>query len=180
VVGRAPTRRVSKRRPGLVTHASYGMHRDRYDSLAKRQTVCRARTGRGSFRSPLWRPAELVTVRFGPAPSSRDRVHDNGVWERPRAVTISGPSIKASYGDSRSGSRGKRRSRPVGGAGRSNICASSSTSDNGGSNRSSCCPAAVFPSMNSPANPSNARCREGAPDSRLSRVPRDICRRPVE
>jgi hypothetical protein len=25
----------------------------------------------------LWRPAELVTVRFGPVPSSRDRIDAN-------------------------------------------------------------------------------------------------------
>jgi hypothetical protein len=34
--------------------------------------------------------------------------------------------------------------------------------------------------MDSAANASNARCREGAPDSRLCRVPRDTRRRPVD
>jgi hypothetical protein len=40
----------------------------------------------------LWRPAELVTVRFGPAPSPRDRIDDHRVRVRPWAVAIARPA----------------------------------------------------------------------------------------
>jgi hypothetical protein len=42
--------------------------------------------------SLLWRPAELVTVRFGPAPSSRDRIDDHGVRVGPWPVAIARPA----------------------------------------------------------------------------------------
>ena len=49
----------------------------------------------------------------------------------------------------------------------------SSSSHSGGSNRSSCCRAAVFAPMDSPVNPSNARCRKGPSDFGFSRVRRE-------
>src|SRR5438034_8690148 len=45
--------------------------------------------------SPLWRPAKLITVRFGSAPSSRDRIDDHRVRVRPWAVAITRPAVGA-------------------------------------------------------------------------------------
>jgi hypothetical protein len=114
--------------------------------------------------SPLWRPAKLITVRFGPAPPSGDRVHDHRVRVGPRAVAIARPTIRGCYGDRRSGPVGRSRS--------PDIRPNSSASDNGSSNRNSCSRAAVFAPMDSPANPSNARCRKGPSDPGLSCVQR--------
>jgi hypothetical protein len=112
--------------------------------------------------SPLWRPAPLKTVRFGPAPPSRDRVHDDSVRVGPWAVAIARPVIRG-RADPRSG----RRARSP------DVRLSSSASNDGGSNRSSCYRAAVFAPMDSPANPSNARCRKGPSDLGLSGVQRE-------
>jgi hypothetical protein len=178
-----------------------------------------------SCLSPLWRPAKLITVRFGSAPSSRGRIDDRGVRVRPWAVAIARPAIRGCCDDRRSGAVGRgrspdvrrsgavgrgrspdvrrsgavgrgrspdvRRSGAVGrgrspdirrsgrvGRGRSPDVRhpSSSASDSSSPNRSSCCRAAVFASMHSPANPSNARCRKGPTDPGFSRVQREFCR----
>jgi hypothetical protein len=57
----------------------------------------------------LWRPAELVTVRFGPAPSSRDRIDDHRVRVGPWAVAITRAAIRGCCGDRGSGAVGRGR-----------------------------------------------------------------------
>jgi hypothetical protein len=137
-----------------------------------------------SCLSPLWRPAKLITVRFGSAPSSRGRIDDRGVRVGPWAVAIARPAIRGCGGDRRSGAvdRGRspdirRRSGCVG-RGRSPDIRrpSSSASNSCSSYRSSCCRSAVFAPMYSPANSRNARCRQGSTDPRFGRVQREFGR----
>jgi hypothetical protein len=133
---------------------------------------------------PLWRPAELVTVPLGSAPSSRDRVHDHSVWIGSWAVAIARTVVRRWCGYHRS-SRNDRGRRWHGdhGAGRSDdrrrggsrSSSHNSSSSNGSSN---CAP--VFAPMHSPAHPRNARCRKRPPDPGLSRVQGESCRRPIE
>jgi hypothetical protein len=118
----------------------------------------------------LWRPAKLITVRFGPAPSSRDRVHDHSVWVRPRTIAISLTAVRRG-GDSRArrGDRYRRGGRPS-----SDSC-SRGGSNGGSSNHGSCRRTAVFAPIDSPANSSNARCRKGPSHPSLSRIEREWC-----
>ena len=118
----------------------------------------------GSDGKPsLWRPAKLITVRFGSAPSSRDRIDDHGVRVRPWAVAIPRPAIRSCCGDRRSGRVSRGRS--------PDICRPSSSA-----NRRSCCRTAVFAPMHSPANSSDARRCKRPPDPGLGRVQREFCR----
>jgi hypothetical protein len=89
-----------------------------------------------SCLSPLWRPAKLITVRFGSAPSSRGRIDDRGVRVGPWAVAIARPAIRGCGGDRRSGCVGRGRSPDI-------RRPSSSASNSCSSYRSSCCRAPV-------------------------------------
>jgi len=118
-----------------------------------------------TFSPPLWRPTELVTARFGPAPSSCDRIDNHSVRVGTRAVAIARTAIRRGCcGDHRRGSRYCRRrraSRRSGRVGRGrppDICRSSSRANRRSSNRSSCSRAPVCAPMNSPVSPGNARC----------------------
>jgi hypothetical protein len=92
----------------------------------------------------------LKPARFGPAPPSSDRVHDHRVRERPWAVAIARPCIRSRFGDRRSGRGGRAY-------------------NSGSSHRSTYYyGAAVFASMHSPANASNAHWRKRPSDSGLS------------
>jgi hypothetical protein len=104
-----------------------------------------------SCLSPLWRPAKLITVRFGSAPSSRGRIDDRGVRVGPWAVAIARPGIRGRCGDPRSGAVDwdrppdiRRRSRWVGRGRSPDIRRPSSSASNSCSPyRSSCCRAPV-------------------------------------
>jgi hypothetical protein len=136
----------------------------------------------------LWRPAKLITVRFGSAPSSRGRIDDHGVRVGPWAVAIARPHIRGCCGDRRSGRVGRDRSpnirRRSGRIGRGSSPdirrTNSSASNSSSSNRSPCCRTAVFAPMHSSANPSNACCRKGPSDSGFGRVQREFGRRPIK
>jgi hypothetical protein len=132
-----------------------------------------------TFSPPLWRPTELVTARFGPAPSSCDRIDNHSVRVGTRAVAIARTAIRGWCGDRRSGAVGRRRSRGAGRVGRGrppDICRPSSSADGSSSNSSSYCRAAVCAPMYSPANPSNARCRKRPSDPGFSGVQREFSR----
>jgi hypothetical protein len=186
--GRSPTasaktarRRVATKRRASRTAAA------RWLGLRKAR-VCCFRIGhfpaatmwrtakRVAFPSPLWRPAKLITVRFGSAPSSRDRVDDHGVRVGPWAVPIARRAIRGCCGDRRSGRVGRSpdiRGRVSRGRSPDIRRPSSSACNRGSSNRSSCCRAAVFAPIHSPANASNAGCRKGPSDPGFSRVQRE-------
>jgi hypothetical protein len=130
----------------------------------------------------LWRPAELVTARFGPAPSSRDRIDDHSVRVGPWAVAITRPAIRRRCGDCGPGRIGWGRSFDIWAGGRigwgsSDIRRTNSSASNGSSsNRSSYCRAAILAPIRSSANASNARCRKGPSDPCFGRVQRKFCR----
>ena len=136
----------------------------------------------------LWRPAKLITVRFGSAPPSRGRIDDRSIRVRPWAVAITRPAISGCCGNRRSGAVGwgrspdiRRRCGRVGRGGCPNICRpSSSASNSGSSNRSSRCRTPVFAPMHSPAYPGNARCCKGPSDPGLSCIQREFCRRQIK
>jgi hypothetical protein len=120
-------------------------------------------------RRILWRPTKLITIRFGSAPSSRNRVDDHRVRVRPWAVAIARPAIRSRRGDRGCGCVGRGGSPDIR---RTNSSASNGSSSNG----SPRCRAAVFAPMHSPANPSNARCGKRPTDPGFSRVQREFRR----
>jgi hypothetical protein len=131
----------------------------------------------------LWRPTKLITIRFGSAPSSRNRVDDHRVRVRPWAVAIARPAIRSRHGDRGCGCVGRggspdicRRSRGVGGRSPDVRRTNSSAPNGSSSNGSPRCRAAVRAPMYSPANPSNARCRKRPSDSGLGGVQREFYR----